>query len=222
MIAIDLDNTIICYDDAFRAAAEELDCLPVSGPVDKTSVKNSAIAKGGNDLWTRLQGLAYGEKIHLATLFPACAEFVEASREELVIVSHKTRFPAMGKATDLRETALAVAFSNPAGPHPSSLPRHPGRKSRQNCSAVAASNDRRSPRSFSNLRIPAQHTLHPVRPHKHPPRLERHSSHPILAPSPLLTLHFHPSFSFSLLPFTFLFTFPSPLLRRKRVARRTR
>ena len=106
MIALDLDNTIICYDEAFRAAASLLDCLPAFGdPINKSTIKAAALAKGGNDLWTRLQGLVYGEQIGKATLYPGCADFVAASREEIIILSHKTHFPVLGSRSDLRKAA---------------------------------------------------------------------------------------------------------------------
>lgn len=106
MIALDLDNTIICYDEAFRAAASLLDCLPAFGdPINKSTIKAAALAKGGNDLWTRLQGLVYSEQIGKATLYPGCADFVAASREEIIILSHKTHFPVLGSRSDLRKAA---------------------------------------------------------------------------------------------------------------------
>jgi len=114
MIAFDLDNTMICYDEAFRAAASQLDCLPEPGlAINKSTIKASALTCGGNDLWTRLQGLAYGEQIGKATLFPGCAEFVDSTQEELVIVSHKTQFPVLGDKTDLREAAANWIRSTP-------------------------------------------------------------------------------------------------------------
>lgn len=114
MIALDLDNTIICYDEAFRAAAAQLECLPEPGiAANKSSIKAAALACGGNDLWTRLQGLVYGEQIGKATLFPGCAEFVASAQEELVIVSHKTQFPVLGDKKDLREAAANWIQSTP-------------------------------------------------------------------------------------------------------------
>ena len=116
MIAIDLDNTIIRYDRAFEAAAARLQCLPAGAQINKATVKTAALASGGNDLWTRLQGLAYGEEIAKAEIFPGCVEFIAAAREELVIVSHKTRFPALGEPTDLRDAARAfLAATSLAG-----------------------------------------------------------------------------------------------------------
>lgn len=113
MIAIDLDNTIIRYDRAFESAAARLQCLPVGSPVNKATVKTAALAAGGNELWTQLQGLVYGEEITKAEIFPGCIEFFSAAREELVIVSHKTRFPALGPPTDLRKAARAFLAGTP-------------------------------------------------------------------------------------------------------------
>jgi len=110
MIALDLDNTIICYDEAFRAAAEEVGCLPASGgQADKSSVKTAALAAGGNDLWTRVQGIAYGEGISSATLFPGCMEFIHRALQTnvpLAVFSHKTEYPAIGPRVNLRIAAM--------------------------------------------------------------------------------------------------------------------
>ncbi len=121
MIALDLDNTIICYDEAFRTGASLLACLPAVGtPINKSSIKAAALAKGGNDLWTRLQGLVYGEQIGMATLYPGCADFVAASREEIAILSHKTQFPVLGSRSDLRKAATGWLESTPLA----NLPLH--------------------------------------------------------------------------------------------------
>lgn len=119
MIALDLDNTIVCYDGAFRAAAEACECLPASGtPIDKASVKAAAFAKGGNELWTRLQGMAYGEGISQAELFPGCREFLELAMkrgEKMAVLSHKTEFPAIGPKVNLRLAAMNWLESNGLG-----------------------------------------------------------------------------------------------------------
>lgn len=114
MIALDLDNTIICYNGAFRAAAEILDCLP-EGPVHKGSIKSAAVNKGGNDLWTELQGIAYGAAISHATFFPGFQRFTEVAdltKNPLVVISHKTEFPAIGDRTSLRDAALTWLKAN--------------------------------------------------------------------------------------------------------------
>jgi len=110
MIALDLDNTIICYDESFRGAAAKLDCLPADGiSLNKASIKTAAIEKGGNDLWTRLQGLAYGDGIQAARLFDGCKRFINRALDrkiKLAIISHKTEFPAIGPKVNLRMAAI--------------------------------------------------------------------------------------------------------------------
>ncbi len=39
-------------------------------------------------------------------MFPGCAEFVAAADAEIVIVSHKTQFPAIGNRVDLHRASL--------------------------------------------------------------------------------------------------------------------
>ncbi len=109
MIALDLDNTIICYDEAFRVAAALTGCpLPKGTDSSKAAVKSAALAAGGNVLWTQIQSIAYGEGILQASSFPGCREFIEhafACGEELAIVSHKSEFPAVGDRVNLRVAA---------------------------------------------------------------------------------------------------------------------
>jgi hypothetical protein len=109
MIALDLDNTIVCYDRAFlSAAASEGLRLPAGAPPSKGLVKSAALAAGGDALWTRIQGVAYGEGMVHASLFPGCREFIdEAFRrgEEVAIVSHKSEYPASGLPVNLRKAA---------------------------------------------------------------------------------------------------------------------
>lgn len=109
MIALDLDNTIICYDAAFQAAAAEAGCpLPAAVPPSKAAVKAAALAAGGNALWTRIQGIAYGEGMAHATLFPGCRAFIAhalAQDEKLAVVSHKSEFPASGLRVNMRTAA---------------------------------------------------------------------------------------------------------------------
>jgi hypothetical protein len=127
MIALDLDNCIICYDRAFLAAAERSGCAPAkSAAVGKEAVKAAAFERGGNELWTRLQGEVYGTGIHEASFFAGCREFVDralALGESLVILSHKTKYPALGPQVDLRAAAWKFLQDNdfPIGSH---MPAH--------------------------------------------------------------------------------------------------
>jgi hypothetical protein len=110
MIALDLDNTIICYDQAFRAAASKIGCLPGDGlPVNKATVKETALRMGGNALWTKLQGIAYSEGLYHANPYPGCLQFINTAldrEQSLIILSHKTEFPASGRKVNLRRAAI--------------------------------------------------------------------------------------------------------------------
>jgi hypothetical protein len=94
-IGIDLDNTIINYDQAFHAAAVSLKLVPASLPATKRAVKTHIHmhhAKG-DIAWQQLQGYVYGRGIEAATFYEGVPEFFSFCRMrgwDIVIVSHKT------------------------------------------------------------------------------------------------------------------------------------
>ena len=95
-IGIDFDNTIICYDDVFCDLAKSWQLISDSNKT-KREVRDAIQALPEGDLvWQRLQGKAYGELIHKASLFHGFKEFITEcnrdSRVELFIVSHKTEW----------------------------------------------------------------------------------------------------------------------------------
>ena len=109
VIGLDLDNTIICYDRLFASVAREMGLIPGEGEVSKSWVKAEVMGRFGNDVWTELQGHVYGSSLHRAVPFPGVEDVVRSWRAggyELVVISHKTRFPALGPRCDLREAAL--------------------------------------------------------------------------------------------------------------------
>ena len=108
IIGVDLDNTIICYDQAFHRAALDRGWIESATPAAKTAVKNAVLAKAGNQGWTELQGFVYGPGLGAATAYQGVAEFFQACATHeapIVIVSHKTQFAAAGPAYDLRLAA---------------------------------------------------------------------------------------------------------------------
>jgi hypothetical protein len=96
-IGLDLDNTIISYDDAFGAVGVEIGLLPRALKLaGKDEVKSFLItpARGEQD-WMRLQGQVYGRYIDRASLCEGVAEFLRTVRERgarVSIISHKTRY----------------------------------------------------------------------------------------------------------------------------------
>jgi hypothetical protein len=110
-IGIDLDNTLICYDQAFQRVGKEEGLLPSSFEGDKAAVKRALLEDRPDGLlWETLQGLVYGRRIDAATLFDGVARFLETSHDRgdsVAIVSHKTELAHHDPLrTDLRAAAL--------------------------------------------------------------------------------------------------------------------
>jgi hypothetical protein len=113
-IGFDLDNTIICYDSAFAAAAIAQEILPADTLLrTKDEIKQHLHAQGdiGIRQWQALQGYMYGQGIGEASIFPGVAETLQHLSEtghRLSIVSHKTHFGHYDATrTNLREAATA-------------------------------------------------------------------------------------------------------------------
>ena len=106
-IGIDLDNTIIFYDNAFLAAALERGLVPYDFVGTKQQVRDHIRRlPNGETEWQKLQGYVYGQGIAGAKLFDGVQDFLRA--HEVVIVSHKTEFGHYDETkTNLREAALA-------------------------------------------------------------------------------------------------------------------
>ncbi len=95
-IGIDLDNTIISYDDVFQLAANKFGLLDNNNFLSKESLRNQIRnQKNGEKKWQKLQGYVYGEGINEAVLFPGVYRFLWRCKERKIdveIVSHKTEF----------------------------------------------------------------------------------------------------------------------------------
>ena len=108
-IGVDFDNTIVCYDEVFHAAALELGLIPEGLPVSKDSVRDCLRSCGREHDWTELQGYVYGPKMRDARPFPGALEFLEECARSGVavwIISHRTRHPFRGPQYDLHASAL--------------------------------------------------------------------------------------------------------------------
>lgn len=108
-IGIDLDNTIIQYDELFHTLALEQGLIPADTPKSKSKVRDLVReVEGGYPRWVALQGLVYGKEIHRAKIAPGFAEFLaEAKRRghPVSIISHKTQYPGLGTRYDLHASA---------------------------------------------------------------------------------------------------------------------
>jgi hypothetical protein len=116
-IGIDLDNTLICYDQLFLEVAVQRGLVPVSFTGTKREVRDHIrLLPDGELEWQRLQSHVYGPAIAGATLATGALDFIqEASRRgiEVAIVSHKTALSNMGSSpVNLRDAARGWLRTN--------------------------------------------------------------------------------------------------------------
>lgn len=108
-IGLDFDNTIACYDQAIALLAEEHFVLPKDLPRTKLALRDFLITEGREAEWTAFQGAIYGPGMHYAQPFEgaiATMQDLESEGHELVIISHRTRWPYAGPKHDLHAAAI--------------------------------------------------------------------------------------------------------------------
>ena len=109
-IGIDFDNTIICYDKVFSAAAQQRGLIRDGWAASKSEIRDYLRSKtGGEVAWQGLQGWVYGKGIGDAEMFSGVRDFLASCRRAdatVYVVSHKTKFGHQDPdRTDLREAA---------------------------------------------------------------------------------------------------------------------
>ena len=109
MIGVDLDNTILNYDDVYRTALKMRGIRRVEGISPRKILKDHFARKpSGNLDWTLLQGEIYSSYLAEAKPFEGCIETLCGWLEQghqIRIISHKTRYPAVGPAHDFHSAA---------------------------------------------------------------------------------------------------------------------
>ncbi len=110
-IGIDFDNTIITYDEVFRAAAEAGGLIAPGFSGNKRAVRDAIrLLPGGELAWQHLQGQVYGKGICGATMVAGVEAFLCRCRAEgcaVVVVSHKTEYGHFDPdRVNLRKAAL--------------------------------------------------------------------------------------------------------------------
>ena len=109
IIGIDFDNTIIKYDNVFGRIAFEKKIISDSELKSKNDVKKLLISSDRENDWTELQGTVYGSHIMAAEPYENFSDiFVSLlnAGHELKIISHKTKYPFIGKRINLRSAAM--------------------------------------------------------------------------------------------------------------------
>lgn len=104
IIGLDFDNTIVCYDKAIAILAEEQFDLPDDLPRAKLAIRDHLRGLGREADWTRFQGELYGPGMIHAEPFENAIDVIRelaALEHQLVVISHRTRFPYLGERHDL-------------------------------------------------------------------------------------------------------------------------
>ena len=108
-IGFDFDNTIIIYDDLFYKVSKKYFELPENILPDKETIKNYYQKINKEKIFTKIQGLVYGNYIKEAKPADNIVSFMNllnASKEfNLFIISHKTKYPISGKKINLHTQA---------------------------------------------------------------------------------------------------------------------
>src|SRR5215475_2638491 len=93
-IGLDLDNTIICYEDVFWRAAKDRGFVGRDLCGSKRQLRDFVRdLPDGETKWQALQGYVYSRGIQGAILFSGVLEFLRRSQahgDTVLIVSHKT------------------------------------------------------------------------------------------------------------------------------------
>ena len=115
-IGLDLDNTIINYDNIFHEVAFKNNLIPRDLEKSKNSVKNYLHKNGNHKDFTLIQGQVYSTLLLRAKLYEGVKKFVDFMVQKgniLFIVSHKTKYPILGPKIDMHLKALE--FLNKTG-----------------------------------------------------------------------------------------------------------
>jgi hypothetical protein len=108
-IGIDLDNTIVCYDEVFRRlAAERFGGDDLASHAAKDRLRSMLRQAGREEDWTELQGEAYGPGMEAAIAFPGVREFFSLARlrgADVCVISHRSLVPYRGPKHDLHAAA---------------------------------------------------------------------------------------------------------------------
>ena len=116
LLGIDLDNTIVRYDELFADLAIERRLIAERPAGGKWAVRQAVRRDAGEEAWQALQAAVYGPQMHRARLFEGVADFLRQTRDSDIkvrIISHKTRTAAADPdGADLHEAARDFLRAN--------------------------------------------------------------------------------------------------------------
>jgi len=107
-IGIDLDNTIISYENIFHSIAKNHFLIKESENIKNDLRSFLRSKKNGEIEWQKVQADVYGKYILKAKLFEGVYRFLYRAKingHKIFIISHKTRFSSCDKTVNLRKAA---------------------------------------------------------------------------------------------------------------------
>jgi hypothetical protein len=108
IVGFDFDNTIISYEKLFKKIAFKKKLVPKNIKSNKNSIKAYLIKEKKEKEWTILQGEVYGRYIMDAKIYTGVKKIMESlskNKIKFYIISHKTKFPYLGKKINLHTAA---------------------------------------------------------------------------------------------------------------------
>ena len=116
-IGVDLDNTIVGYDEVLFNAALELKLIETHDFQGKKVIRDAVRSLSDGEIkWQKLQAEIYGPRMPFATLIEGVKKFFFQCRENLIpvyIISHKTEFANYDSTgTNLKKSALKWLDTN--------------------------------------------------------------------------------------------------------------
>lgn len=112
VIGVDLDNTLVSYDEVMYRVALQRGLIPEGLKKSKQAIRDAIRrSQAGDRAWHGVQAAAYGERMEEAQLIDGVAAFFARCRRmgaKVYIVSHKTEWPGGDvRPVHLREAATA-------------------------------------------------------------------------------------------------------------------
>ena len=115
IVGFDFDNTIISYEKLFKKIAYKKKLVPKNIKSNKNSVKEYLIKKNKETEWTILQGEVYGKYIMDAKIYVGVKKIMKSlskNKIKFYIISHKTKFPYLGRKINLQVAAKKWIYKN--------------------------------------------------------------------------------------------------------------
>ena len=103
-LALDFDNTIVCYEYLFHKIALEEGLISDDVGTSKVQVRDYLRSIGKEDVWTQMQGIVYGKRMLESDPYPnflTSLDHLASENWDVSIVSHKTQYPYLGEKYDL-------------------------------------------------------------------------------------------------------------------------